>query len=415
MLDDIRDLAALQLRRSALEPIAFDPTRLVGEVVAEWRTEAAAKGVELALNVDELPERVVADRRRLRKVIEHVLRAVVRGTSAKHVGVEADADASAEMLRLVVRDDRRPARRGASDAAPAEVAATLARGLAAAMGGSFRSRRSSAGETVSRIVIPYATAPAKDAEVPVRLRGAAPREVLIVDEAPQQREAMHTLLAARGHRPVACARIDDAVRFLAANPVDVVIIAVSAFDSTTRTALGHLRLAAGDHAIPMLAAASCPDPGEARWDGARGPWDAAVDFDAVLEMPLDWDQLDDLLAELGGRTEGEPLIDAHMMSVITARLGGNAGRRLAVEFVVALGALVRSARESHAAHDRAGLDETLETMGGLAATFGCLPIVAAVRSSRTDSPTMRLARVLEAIADVFPKLGAVVAVETATA
>jgi CheY-like chemotaxis protein len=423
-LDDIRDLAAIRLGKAPLAPVVFDPSRLLEEVVAEWRAEAAAKGVEIALDVGVLPRRVIADRRRLRKVVEHMLRAVVQGTAATRVRVEADARAPGERMRVAVRDNRPGPGPVDSSAAGSvrEVANTIARGLVAAMGGKYRTRVTSAGHTLCRMVIPCATARDEEHAAPPvaqpssRLRGAAPREVLVIDEAPLERELMRTLLAARGHRPHACARIDDGVEFLGANALDVVVMAVRAFDAATRAALVRLRAAAGDHTVAIVAVAACADPGPARWRGIGELGDAADDFDAVLEAPLDWDQLDDLLAEVGGRAETEALIDAHMMGVIKARLGGDAGPRRAVEFVIALGALVRSARESHAADDRLELHETLETLGGLAATFGCLPVVAAVRASRSDSPTTRLARVLAAISEVFPKLRTGVPVaETETA
>lgn len=295
--------------QDARVPVVFDPTRLVGAVVAAWRPAAAAKGVALTLNIDSLPWRVVADMQRLRAVIDHTLHAVVAGTSATRVQVEVDADVTARCLRIVVRDDRQPAMVEVVGTVrmPADPASALARDLgseratelAAAMGGTCRLRTSARGDTLCRIVIPYAHADAEaDADDVVPSHEASPR---------------------------------------------------------------HLR-----HVAPLDAPIVPAAP--VRPDASR----------AVLDAPI--------------------------MQAIEARLGGMAGRRLAAEFVLSLGELIGSARASFAADDRASLEATLQTMAGLAETFGCLPIVAAVRANRADSPTARFGRVLAAISEVFPKL-----------
>jgi hypothetical protein len=296
LIDAERAVVTAAAGQGALSPVVFDPTHLLGGVVAEWRAEAALKGVTLGLNVGSLPWRVVADAQRLRTVIDHTLRAVVRGTSATRVQIEVDADVTATRLRVVVRDDRPPApvEADAAVATPADLASALARGLATAMGGTYRLRTSSGGDTLCRIVIPYACADAEDAaRLPVAPgpRHASPSDAVIVQRVPVRRE-------------------------------DVA------------------------HA----------------------------------------------------------LLDAPIMQAIETRLGGAAGRRLAVEFMLSLGELVRSARESFAADDRASLEATLQTMAGLAETYGCLPIVAAVRASRTDPSTARFGRVLTAISEAFPTL-----------
>lgn len=110
MLADILDLCELEAEGLDLERARCDPQALVREVVESLRERAGARRVELRLElVGELPDVVLADQPRLRRMLAHLVDNALRYTTRGSVRVTAGCDQDERawrnpMLRFVVAD-----------------------------------------------------------------------------------------------------------------------------------------------------------------------------------------------------------------------------------------------------------------------------------------------------------------------
>ncbi|GAP38067.1 hypothetical protein ISF6_4261 [Piscinibacter sakaiensis] len=103
LLNDVLDLSKIEAGKMALEAIPFQPEPLLGgafELVAEL---ARAKGLELVLDVQPLPPRLLGDPTRLSQAVVNLLSNAVKFTERGWVRLRCEADArEAGRLRLRV-------------------------------------------------------------------------------------------------------------------------------------------------------------------------------------------------------------------------------------------------------------------------------------------------------------------------
>ncbi len=92
ILNDILDMSKIEAGKLALEPIAFELATMVEDVAALWAPRAAAKSLELAVQIDaSCPRCVVGDPGRIRQVLSNLLGNAIKFTEHGHVLLRASA------------------------------------------------------------------------------------------------------------------------------------------------------------------------------------------------------------------------------------------------------------------------------------------------------------------------------------
>jgi PAS domain S-box-containing protein len=108
IIDDILDFSRTESGRLEVEHIDFALSQSVEDVAEMLAGEAAARGIELACDIDEeVPEIVRGDPKRLRQVITNLVGNAIKFTDAGHVLITvnvAKRDATDVLLRFSVRD-----------------------------------------------------------------------------------------------------------------------------------------------------------------------------------------------------------------------------------------------------------------------------------------------------------------------
>ncbi len=108
ILNDILDLSKIEAGRLSLEIVPFDLAALVRDVGELWAADAAAQGLEFAVDIDPgLPARVEGDPGRVRQVLANLVSNAVKFTSTGGVAVAVrveDAGPRTVDVRLEVAD-----------------------------------------------------------------------------------------------------------------------------------------------------------------------------------------------------------------------------------------------------------------------------------------------------------------------
>lgn len=89
-IDDMIELSDLEAGRIAIYPMPFSVSEILAGIVGKYQEAAQAKGLELRLGREQdLPEVVVGDIDKVRKILEHVVDNAIKFTEAGHVDFEA--------------------------------------------------------------------------------------------------------------------------------------------------------------------------------------------------------------------------------------------------------------------------------------------------------------------------------------
>jgi HPt (histidine-containing phosphotransfer) domain-containing protein/signal transduction histidine kinase/DNA-binding response OmpR family regulator len=154
LLGDVFDLVRIEAGRLKLRRRDFELREEVEEVLEQLCPLAWKRGLDLTAEVDaSVPERLFADPRRLRQVIQHLLRATLRATDSGEVFLRATGrvEGDEQILRLEIRDTaprrstaeferlrkRRPSALESLNELDLSLGLALAEGLSEVMGGKF--------------------------------------------------------------------------------------------------------------------------------------------------------------------------------------------------------------------------------------------------------------------------------------
>ena len=102
LVTDLMELAAVQAGRTAAILMPVDITEIIDRSVEQFRVEAEHKGLELEVDFAERPLFAMAERYRLRTVVQHLLSNAVKFTSSGHVRVNCER--RDERVRVEVAD-----------------------------------------------------------------------------------------------------------------------------------------------------------------------------------------------------------------------------------------------------------------------------------------------------------------------
>jgi len=82
LIEDVLDLAAIEVGRLCFHPEPFRPEAIVAELVDGLHKRAAGKGLELMSELHELPTRMMGDPRRFRQILLNLLDNALKFTDA---------------------------------------------------------------------------------------------------------------------------------------------------------------------------------------------------------------------------------------------------------------------------------------------------------------------------------------------
>lgn len=108
LLDDLLDFSKLEAGKLEIAPAPFTPREVVADCVDIFRAQAEMKGIEMRIEVDaEVPQVVSGDAARLRQILMNLIGNAVKFTSQGHVTARVHrlaGDAEFVVLRFAVKD-----------------------------------------------------------------------------------------------------------------------------------------------------------------------------------------------------------------------------------------------------------------------------------------------------------------------
>jgi len=270
LLDDLLDLAKLEVGRMEVECVTFDLRGVVNEVMRMWRPQARDKGLRLRVEgASRLPAWVQGDPTRLRQVLNNLISNAIKFTPSGAVTLRLDAERTdaGYALTLAVADTGpgmsseqagrlfMPFEQLGSGTARAHggsgLGLAISRELARLMDGDL-SVVSAPGEgAVFTLKLTLASAESPRAE-------AAPESldarVLVVDDHAVNRQAVTLIMAPLGIVPQTAASAEEALDRLARETFDLVLMDVYMPDMDGREATRILRGRAGpNREVPVVA------------------------------------------------------------------------------------------------------------------------------------------------------------------
>ena len=323
ILNDILDMSKIEAGRLALEPIEFELAATVEDVAALWAPRAAAKSLELAVQIDaSCPRCVVGDPGRIRQVLSNLLGNAIKFTESGHVLLRASAaGAGAEDAQVLFEVEDTGVGIAAEDCrrlfepfAQADTSTTrrfggtglglaICRRLVQLMNGEIGVE--SAPGKGSRFWF-TASLPAGAGQPPLKRSDLDGKRVLLVDDHPVNRMVLRKQLQAFGMRVAAAAGAAEAWERLQAARADEAFDAIVVdhdMPGTDGIELGRRVLAdVRWRALPIVLLSA----GGNKYDSARA---RAAGFAGYLIKPARSSQLRKMLeAAVAGRPFGETLL-----------------------------------------------------------------------------------------------------------
>jgi CheY-like chemotaxis protein len=249
VVNDILDFSKLEAGQLELNQEPYDPAEVLKSALELVAPQAAAKGLDLALDLDpDLPGLVEGDAPRLSQVLLNLLSNAVKFTSAGAVTLSAGYDAGGRRLRVTVADtgsgipadklDRLFERFSQVDGSinrrhgGTGLGLAICKNLVALMGGTIEvASIEGEGSTFSfAIAAPPATRPAAKPCAPQSCAEAAPTggsaHILVADDLAENRELVRLMLEAVGHRVSEAASGAEAIEAASARPFDLILMDV---------------------------------------------------------------------------------------------------------------------------------------------------------------------------------------------
>jgi len=317
LINDILDLSKVEAGRMEIERAPVAPHVVAREVVATLAGRAADKGLRLDLDLPQpLPATIEADPARLRQILTNLIGNAIKFTEQGSVtvrlrlepgaarthywidvqdsGIGIAADKLESVFEPFVQAESSTTRRFGGTG----LGLTISRGFARAMGGDITvsstpgqgttfSLRLDAGEVNASVLLDPAALAATTA-VPAAPSGVRwqfpPRQVLVVDDAVENRQLVRVLLEEVGLRVSEAENGQVALDRVAAEPFDIVLMDMQMPVMDGQTATRRLR--AQGCALPIIALTANAMKGferELEDAGFSGFQTKPIDVDALLQ------------------------------------------------------------------------------------------------------------------------------------
>ena len=274
LVDDILDIARIETDGVVLNRGELDLPRLCRETIQLWTERAQAKGLELVLEVEDAPRRIVEDAGRLRQILFNLMSNAIKFTEAGavtlRVGVEPDAEGPrltlavvdsgvgipADKLEEVFESFRQADATMSRNYGGTGLGLAICRRLAQAMGGDvLLASTLGQGTTVTvRVPLIGAAAPAND-EIAAVPRDLEACRILIFDVNPLARAVIKTALEPTVRGVEAADAFEAALAAAREGRFDMVLadaVALGPERQTRLAALGELAAAAGEAPVIVM-------------------------------------------------------------------------------------------------------------------------------------------------------------------
>jgi len=274
LVDDILDIAKIETDGVVLNRGELDLPRLCRETVQLWTERAQAKGLELVLEVEDAPRRIVEDAGRLRQILFNLMSNAIKFTQAGavtlRVGVEPDAAGPrltlavidsgvgipADKLEEVFESFRQADSTTSRNYGGTGLGLAICRRLAQAMGGDVRLASTLGEGTTVTVCVPLidAALPASD-EIAALPRDLEACRMLVCDANPLARAVIKTALEPTVRGVEAVESCDSARTAAADGRFDIVLVDAAALGPERQArlaALAALAAAAGDAAVVVM-------------------------------------------------------------------------------------------------------------------------------------------------------------------
>lgn len=334
ILNEVLDLARVEAGALVIDHQPFSPSQAVAAVAEIWRFAAEAKGIELLVNIGQLPEAVCGDALRLRQVLSNLANNAIKFTEAGAVEIRANFASDTEKLRFEVVDsgpgiDEAMRERLFEPFVQADASTTrkhggtglgltICRELVTLMGGRIWAEPAETGGAAMIFEIPFDPAagmaltdrssmrPDEPASAPTSAAGVGDRDplILIAEDHPLNRLVVSIVLDAAKLRYEFAEDGEAAVAMASAGRFDIVLMDVNmprmdGLDATR--AIRRLPQPLG--AIPIIAVSANTAPSEMAACREAG-------MDAVVSKPIEPDDLLERISQYlagpgGSRSAGE--------------------------------------------------------------------------------------------------------------
>ena len=282
----------------------FDPAKLARAVFAAHRAQAAAKGLELSIHVDESltaepPGAAIGDTARARQILNNLVGNAIRYTVRGRVELRVEplapgrvrlevADTGPGLTPTELEDAFQPfkrVKRTGAGAPGAGLGLSLSRRLALLMGGAISAESAVGVGSCFRLDLPFdpavrgEPAGAPDGKSAGGGRASAALRVLIVEEQPLNAAVMRTAVEQLGHQVLHAQDAGRARDLAGAGDIDLILLESRLPDVDGAAIIASMREIKGAKAPTPIIAVIGGDP-----DEARACLDAGAD--EVLRKPV---------------------------------------------------------------------------------------------------------------------------------
>jgi len=311
LVEGLLEISRIESGVLTIRSDVFDVRSLLGHVVDMFRTQAAAKGLDFKLVVeDRLPDCVKSDEKRFRQILINLVSNAIKYTQAGSITITvryrsqvADIAVSDTGIGIAADDLERvfePFDRGSSAEAQRQpgigLGLAITRVLASVLGGDIAVTSTPGVGSVFRFraMLP---APAVAARAPAkggRITGyqGARRTVLVIDDDPAQRTILQSLLSPLGFDVQVAAGGMEGIALAAAGAPDIVLLDIQMPGMSGWEVAARLRVTHGPALRIVMVSA---DAHEFRAGG-----DGRSNHDAFVTKPV---ELDALVAVIGAQLD----------------------------------------------------------------------------------------------------------------
>jgi signal transduction histidine kinase/DNA-binding response OmpR family regulator len=302
IINDIVDLALLEVRHVRLERRRFDLRETITGAATLASAAAAAKGLMVRVSsLAPLPPAVYGDPARLQQIIINLVSNGIKFTEAGQIEVKTDVIARRDDAIEIVIEVSDTGIGIAPEVIPrlfqpfsqAEtghekrfegtgLGLAISKGLAEAMGGSIAVRSEIGRGSTFALRLPFALAQREESSP----KGALVSRVLIVDDVALNREIVTELLRAEGCEVVSAASGQEALDILAIKTFDLILmdIRMPVMDGLVATATIRASTEPKRHTGPILGLTANPLPTDRPLYLLRG-------IDGIIEKPVEVEKL----------------------------------------------------------------------------------------------------------------------------